>query len=73
MSNVATVWSMAHTSSWKTNDWPYTADDFYPGDEYVDWVGVNCYASKISRAEFGRGKAGIMKFALKQDTVPIRC
>ena len=34
LSNVATVWSMAHTSSWKTNDWPYTADDFYPGDEY---------------------------------------
>lgn len=39
--NVATVWSPASTS-----DWTRTASDFYPGDEYVDWVGVNAYLSK---------------------------
>ena len=57
LSNVATVWSMAHTSSWKTNDWPYTADDFYPGDEYVDWVGVNCYASKYFQGRVWQGES----------------
>lgn len=42
LQNVSIVWSIAHTSSWKTNDWHLYGDDFYPGDEYVDWVGVNC-------------------------------
>lgn len=37
--NVATVWSVAHTS-------PIDIDMnvFYPGDEYVDWVGISAYA-----------------------------
>lgn len=39
--NVATVWSMGHTSSWYIN-----MDDYYPGDEYVDWVGVSAYCKK---------------------------
>ncbi len=39
--NVATVWSVAHTSDWVRN-----ASDFYPGDEYVDWVGVTAYIAK---------------------------
>ena len=37
--NVAMVWSPNHVSGWYIN-----ADDFYPGDEYVDWVGVSLYA-----------------------------
>ncbi|MCD8181709.1 MAG: S-layer homology domain-containing protein [Firmicutes bacterium] len=51
LSNVSTVWSVAHTSTWKTDAFPYTADDFYPGDSYVDWVGVNCYTSKYFNGE----------------------
>lgn len=39
--NVATVWSVVHTSEWSAN-----FDDYYPGDEYVDWVGVSAYANK---------------------------
>lgn len=31
------------------SNWYYTAEDFYPGDEYVDWVGMSTYG-KISSA-----------------------
>lgn len=37
--NLATVWSISHTSKDGIN-----TDDYYPGDEYVDWVGVSAYA-----------------------------
>lgn len=40
-SNIATVWSMGHTASWYEN-----TDDYYPGDEYVDWVGISAYCKK---------------------------
>lgn len=37
-SHVATVWSVAHASAWNVD-----MLDFYPGDEYVDWVGISAY------------------------------
>ena len=37
--NVAIVWSPNQVSSWGTN-----IDDFYPGDSYVDWVGISLYS-----------------------------
>ncbi len=39
--NAATVWSVGHSSSWDKN-----IDNYYPGDEYVDWVGISLYANK---------------------------
>lgn len=39
--NVAMVWSPNQVSGWNVN-----MHDFYPGDEYVDWVGVSLYAQK---------------------------
>lgn len=36
--HVATVWSVSHASEWNTN-----MEDFYPGDAYVDWVGISAY------------------------------
>lgn len=39
--NIAIVWSVAHTS---TNG--VEMNDFYPGDEYVDWVGISAYGVK---------------------------
>lgn len=39
--NAAIVWSVGHASSWDKN-----IDDYYPGDEYVDWVGISLYANK---------------------------
>lgn len=59
LSNVSMVWSMAHTSTWKSEEWPYTADDFYPGDDYVDWVGVNCYTNKYFQ---GKTWSGVSRF-----------
>lgn len=39
--NAAVVWSPGTVSSWDRN-----MDDYYPGDEYVDWVGASLYAGK---------------------------
>lgn len=39
--NTAIVWCVAHTSPNDVN-----IDDYYPGDEYVDWVGIAAYANK---------------------------
>lgn len=39
--NVAIVWSPNQVSNWNVD-----TDDYYPGDYYVDWVGVSLYAQK---------------------------
>lgn len=39
--NVATVFSPNDIS-----DWNVDISDYYPGDEYVDWVGVSLYTNK---------------------------
>jgi hypothetical protein len=39
--HVALVWSVNQVSSWDVE-----MNDYYPGDEYVDWVGVSAYAQK---------------------------
>ncbi len=39
--NAAMVWSVNQTSAWNIN-----MHDYYPGDEYVDWVGVASYLAK---------------------------
>ncbi len=56
LDNVATVWSMVSTSTWKNPSWPYEAKDFYPGDEYVDWIGVSCYPKKYFQATTYEGR-----------------
>lgn len=55
---VELVWSPNSTSAWDVN----TAD-FYPGDQYVDWVGVSLYYNYASQygdsdtwVEYTRGK-----------------
>ncbi|MBO5409393.1 MAG: hypothetical protein J6A61_08380 [Clostridia bacterium] len=37
----AMVWSVNQSSSWNIN-----MHDYYPGDQYVDWVGVSSYLGK---------------------------
>ena len=39
--NVAIVWGVGHTPPWDVN-----RHDYYPGDEYVDWIGVSVYSNK---------------------------
>ena len=41
LDNVAVVWSPYQTSSYGIN-----MHDYYPGDAYVDWVGMSSYAEK---------------------------
>ena len=43
--NVAMVWSMTPSAAWGVN-----IDDFYPGDEFVDWVGTTLYSQKYFNA-----------------------
>lgn len=43
---VAMVWSPNSVSSWNVD-----VNDFYPGDEYVDWVGVSLYANRYFSTE----------------------
>lgn len=45
-SNVAMVFSPNHVSGMYTN-----VDDFYPGDEYVDWVGMSSYYQKYLQGD----------------------
>lgn len=40
--NVATIFSPNDISNWNVD-----ISDYYPGDEYVDWVGVSLYANKF--------------------------
>jgi hypothetical protein len=47
--NVAMVWSVNSTSAAGLN-----YEMFYPGDEYVDWVGVSLYSSKYFRDDINQ-------------------
>lgn len=59
--NTAMVWSVNEVSGWNTE-----MNDYYPGDEYVDWVGTSLYlkkyfqgrndVSKIDEVVFNTGK-----------------
>lgn len=39
--NIAMMWSPYSVSSWDVD-----MDDYYPGDEYVDWVGCSLYSQR---------------------------
>jgi beta-mannanase len=42
--NVHFVW---HTIAWRDKDWPaYNPLRWYPGDQYVDWVGISFFDSQ---------------------------
>lgn len=55
-SNTAIVWSIAHTDPWKSDDRPYTADDYYPGDDLVDYAGITVYSNKYFEGREWHGK-----------------
>lgn len=37
------------------SNWYFNHEDFYPGDEYVDWVGMSAYNNLTSQTEFSVG------------------
>jgi beta-mannanase len=66
--NVALVFSVNYVSYWNGD-----MSDYYPGDQYVDWVGVslyvNTYASSSSRGQdayFGRGDFADCVLSIKE-------
>ncbi len=57
---VATVWSVAHTS-----DNRVTMDEIYPGDEYVDWVGVSAYGNRYFQGQEENPESNINEIYFK--------
>lgn len=49
--NVATVFSPNDISNWTVD-----ISDYYPGDDYVDWVGVSLYTNKFKPSTLAPGK-----------------
>ena len=63
-SNVAIVWSPNQVSNWEVE-----IDDYYPGDSYVDWVGISLYAQKYF---FGADKeTGEIIFRTGENSDPV--
>lgn len=50
--NAAIVYSPNDVSNWNTN-----AKDFYPGDEFVDWIGVSMYCNLSRTSNYVPGDA----------------
>ena len=53
--NVSIVWSIAHTDPWKSDSRPYTSDDYYPGDDCVDYAGITIYCNKYFDGKIWNG------------------
>lgn len=65
-SNVAMVWSPNQASKWYID-----IDEYYPGDEYVDWVGMSLYAQKyfLGDEDSGEDNEIIFKTGVNSDPV----
>lgn len=66
--NVAIVWSPNQTSNWNVN-----IDDYYPGDEYVDWVGVSLYSMKYFLADPNQKEEYEIVFRTGVNSEPVHC
>ena len=57
--NVALVW---HSYSYKTyRDYPLS--DWYPGDDYVDWVGISVFFQPYDDPDLGPESDAVLEFA----------
>lgn len=65
-SNVAMVWSPNQTSNWYID-----IDDFYPGDKYVDWVGMSSYASRYFKGEKNQKDSNEIVFKSGRNSNPV--
>ena len=63
-SNVAIVWSPNQIARWDVD-----IDDYYPGDEYVDWVGISLYAQKYYFGDNAEEGALIFRRGINSDPV----
>lgn len=65
-SNVAIVWSPNQISSWYIN-----LDDYYPGDSYVDWVGMSSYAQKYFEGDKNADEVNEIVFKSGANSTPV--
>jgi len=65
-SNVAVVWSPNYVSNWDIN-----VDDFYPGDEYVDWVGMSLYSQPYFKGDKNREEIEQIYFKTGRNSNPV--
>ena len=64
--NVAIVWSPNQTSNWYVN-----LDDYYPGDEYVDWIGISLYAEKYFLGDRNQSELNQIAFKTGINSDPV--
>ncbi len=64
--NVAFVWHSYASKPFK--DYPISA--WYPGDNYVDWVGISVFGHAYGGTDFGRYCDNVLQFA-KQHKKPV--
>lgn len=65
-SNVAIVWSPNQVSNWYID-----IDDYYPGDEYVDWVGMSLYAQKYFLGDPNQDEENSIMFKVGESSDPV--
>ena len=64
--NIAFVWHSYASKPYKD----YPLSDWYPGDEYVDWVGISVFGHAYSGSDFGTYCDDVLKFA-KEHKKPV--
>jgi len=64
--NVSMVWSPNQVSGYYVN-----IDDYYPGDEYVDWVGISLYSVPYFRGDKGSSQDNQVFFKAGESADPV--
>lgn len=64
--NVAYVWHSYASTPYKN----YALSDWYPGDDYVDWIGISIFSHAYSRAGINAEGNAVLDFA-KQHKKPV--
>ena len=64
--NIAFVWHSFASKPFKD----YQLSDWYPGDDYVDWVGISVFGHAYGGTNFGRYCDDVLEFA-KQKKKPV--
>lgn len=64
--NIAFVWHSYASKPYKD----YSLSDWYPGDDYVDWVAISVFGHAYNGTDFGPYSDDVLKFA-KQHKKPV--
>ena len=64
--NVAIVWSPNQVSNWY-----FDLDSYYPGDEYVDWVGMSSYATRYFIGDKNQPETNELVFKTGHSSNPV--